>query len=522
MLNLKAGLLTYGCSILFLLAGYSNVTGQEATTILTSGNIITVDSERPKAESIAIRNNLILAVGSNEEIDAYRGKETKIIDLQGKTVVPGFIESHAHLTGIGRMLTNIDLTQATSWEEIVELVEAAVKKARPGEWIIGRGWHQSLWKTKPKPEFDGYPIHDQLSKISPNNPVYLTHRSGHMCFANEKAMNLAGVSRGTEAPEGGEIPRNREGDPIGVFRETAQGLISRALAKSREGMTKAELIREFENQVELAQRECLKYGVTTFCDAGMPSQDVLRLKNMIDKGKLDLRLWVMLRSSNAALKRDAPILRSISDYGQGRLHVGGIKQMVDGALGAHGAWLLEPYSDLPESTGLIVTPVETIRQTAQIAFENQLQLCVHAIGDRANREMLDLFEEYYQKAGDRKLRWRIEHAQHLHPDDIPRFGKLGIIASMQAIHCTSDGPFVPSRLGEERSSQGAYVWRSLLDSGAIIANGSDAPVEPVNPILGFYSTVSRQMKNGNVFFGEQRLTSMEALKSYTQIGRAHV
>ena len=502
--------------LLILLAGMQTPAfSQSKGVVLHNANVITVDSDHPSAEAVAIAEGKIVAVGSDKELESYRAKGFDFRDMNGKTIVPGFIESHAHLTGIGNMLTNLDLTKATSWEEIVELVEGAVKKAKPGEWIIGRGWHQSLWKTKPKPSFDGYPIHDQLSKISPNNPVYLTHRSGHMCFANQNAMTLAGVSRGTAAPAGGEIPRNGKGDPIGVFRETAQGLISRALSKSREGMTAADFKKEFENHVELAQRECLKYGVTTFCDAGMSVNDVQRLKSMVDQDKLDLRIWIMLRTGNTALKRGIPLLRGVKNYGGGRIHVGGIKQMVDGALGAHGAWLLEPYADLAESTGLVVTPVKTIKETAQIAFDNNLQLCVHAIGDRANREMLNLFEEYYKKAGDRKLRWRVEHAQHIDPDDISRFGKLGVIASMQAIHCTSDGPFVPSRLGEQRSREGAYVWRSLLSTNAVIANGSDAPVEPVNPLLGYFSTVTRKMKNGKVFFGEQKLNRMEALKTYT-------
>lgn len=489
--------------------------GQQVDWIIHNANVITVDESTPSAEAFAVSDGKILAVGSNAEMLRLKSEETQVLDANGKTIVPGFIESHAHLTGIGAMLTNLDLTKAESWEDIVKLVEGAAQKAKPGEWIIGRGWHQSLWKKKPQPSFDGYPIHDKLSKVSPNNPVYLTHRSGHMCFANEQAMRQAEVSRGTIAPEGGEIPRDKQGDPIGVFRETAQGLISRALSKSRAGMSVADLQQEFDKYVELAQRECLKFGVTTFVDAGMSVSDVLGLKRLVDQDKLDLRIWIMLRTSNAALKRGMPLVKPIKNYGGGRIHVGGIKQMLDGALGAHGAWLLEPYADLPESTGLVVTPVETIRKTAEIAYQNNLQLCVHAIGDRANREMLDLFEGFYKKAGDKKLRWRIEHSQHIDPTDIPRFGKLGVIASMQAIHCTSDGPFVPSRLGEDRSQHGAYVWRSLLETGAVIANGSDAPVEPIDPILGYYSTVTRKMKNGKVFFGEQKLNRLEALKTYT-------
>lgn len=483
--------------------------------ILINGVVITVDEKNPKGEAVAIKGDRILKIGDMAEILKLKTAGTRVIDLDGQLVVPGFIESHAHLTGVGRMLTQLDLTQDTSWTDIVRKVEAAAKKAKPGEWILGRGWHQSLWKQKPVPDFDGYPIHDQLSKVSPNNPVLLTHRSGHMSFANLSAMRAAGVSSGTVAPEGGEVPRNKKGEPIGVFRETAQGLVSRALSKSRENMTRAALVNEYNRYVELAQQECFRYGITTFCDAGISTNEVLQLKNLIDRDQLDLRVWVMLRGSNQQLVKTIPQVKKLKGYGGHRLDVGGIKQMVDGALGAHGAWLLEPYSDLPSSTGLVVTPIETIRQTAEIAFSNDLQLCVHAIGDRANREMLDLFESFYQKAGDRKLRWRIEHAQHLSLEDIPRFGKLGVIASMQGIHCTSDGPFVPNRLGEKRSQDGAYVWQSLLSSSAVIANGSDAPVEPLNPILGFYSTVTRKMKNGEVFYGEQKLSRMEALKSYT-------
>lgn len=512
----KIGPLAAIVIVALLISGHPDrVVGQEAELILFNGNVVTVDDQRPHVQAVAIIGDEIFRTGTDAEILKFRSDRTRVIDLHGKTVVPGFIESHAHLTGIGRMLTNLDLTGAESWDEIVEMVKEAVGKARPGEWIIGRGWHQSLWKKKPVPDYDGYPIHEALSKVSPNNPVYLTHRSGHMCFANERAMVLAGVSRSTVPPEGGEIPRDRKGDPIGVFRETAQGLIGRALAKSRSTMTAAELNREYEQYVLLAQKECLRFGITTFCDAGMSINDVLRLKQMADKGRLEMRIWIMLRSSNAALEAGIPRVREVKNYAAGRLHVGGIKQMVDGALGAHGAWLLEPYADLPESTGLVVTPVKTIRRTAELAREHGLQLCVHAIGDRANREMLDLFEEFYKRAGDQKLRWRIEHAQHLSPDDIPRFGELGVIASMQGIHCTSDGPFVPDRLGIERSRDGAYVWKSLLETGAVVANGSDAPVEPVDPILGYYSTVTRRMKNGKIFFGEQKLSRMEALRSYT-------
>lgn len=496
-----------------------NVVAQEADLVFVSGVIYTMDEEQPKVEAMAISKDRIVAVGTNAEMKEWIGDETKVIDLESKTIVPGFIESHGHLLGLGSLLMELNLTEATSWGEIVRLVEDAASRAEPGEWIIGRGWHQSLWDEKPVPDYDGYPTHQALSAVSPNNPVLLVHRSGHMSLANDKAMAEAGVSHSTKDPSGGEILRNETGNPIGVFRETAQGLIRQAHGKSRENMEVGELKLEFDRQVTLAEQECLKKGITTFVDAGSGASTVQRIAQRIENGQLDLRLWFMLRTSNAALRRDIPELKKYQGYGNHHLTVGGIKQMVDGALGAHGAWLLEPYTDLEESTGLVVTPVETIRETAEIALEHELQLCVHAIGDRANREMLDLFESFVARSkeedAERELRWRIEHAQHIHPDDIPRFAELGVIASMQAIHCTSDGPFVPERLGPLRSSNGAYVWQSLLESGAVVANGTDAPVEPIDPIACFYASVTRMMRNGSPFFPQQAMTREQALRSYT-------
>ena len=281
----------------------SELDAADADLILINGKVVTIDESIPTAEAIAIKDGKITKVGTTKEVLLEKSNGTKVMDLKGKLIVPGFIESHAHLTGIGTMLMNLDLTQTKSWDEIVDMVRIAADNAKPGEWIIGRGWHQSLWKNKPVPDFDGYPIHDKLSKISPNNPVLLTHRSGHMSFANQRAMLEAGVSRGTIPPEGGEIPRNRDGDPIGVFRETAQGLISRALTKSRSGMSVGDLNREFNKYVETAQRECLKFGVTTFVDAGMSVNDALRMKSLVDRDRLTMRTWIMLRTSNAALKK---------------------------------------------------------------------------------------------------------------------------------------------------------------------------------------------------------------------------
>ena len=283
-------------------------------------------------------------------------------------------------------------------------------------------------------------------------------------------------------------------------------------------MSAADQLARDRKILELADREALSKGVTSFQDAGSSFGTIDLMKQMVDEGAMGVRLWVMVREGNEA---EAPRLakyRTI-DYGAGHLTVRAIKRQIDGALGSRGAWLLEPYSDKPESTGLNTTSVDSIRETARLAIANGYQLCVHAIGDRANRETLNIFEEAFKANPDKKdLRWRIEHAQHLNAADIPRFGQLGVIASMQGVHCTSDAPYVPARLGDRRAEEGAYVWQKLMKSGAVVSNGTDAPVEDVNPIAGYYATVSRKSKDGKVFYADQRMSRAEALKSYTWNG----
>jgi len=292
-------------------------------------------------------------------------------------------------------------------------------------------------------------------------------------------------------------------------------LISRALAEYRAHRPPTELVSEARHQAGLAARECLSKGITTFQDAGSPLQVVDLLRSMTDEDKLGLRLWVMLRTSDAIL---APNLRKYYTIGADDDHftVRAIKRMMDGALGSRGAWMLEPYADLPNSFGLPTEDPGEIRKTAELAIANGYQLCVHAIGDRANREVLNIFEAVFKEHPEKKdLRWRIEHAQHLNAADIPRFAALGVIASMQAIHCTSDAPFVLQRLGPKRAEEGAYVWQKLMKSGAVVSNGTDTPVEDVDPIACFYASVSRKLKDGSVFFPDQRMSREEALRSYT-------
>lgn len=488
---------------------------EPADLVLRNGRIVTVEDATPEAQALAVRGDTIVAVGTNDEIAAHVGPATNVIDLAGQLAVPGLIEGHGHFTGIGQAKMGLDLMAVKSWDEIVAMVADAVKQARPGQWIVGRGWHQEKWDAPPVPNVEGFPTHDAVSKVSPDNPVLLVHASGHATFANAKAMQLANLTRATPNPPGGEIVKDSRGNPIGVFKETAGGFVRRAMAEAMAKRTPDEVAADERRQLDLAIQEVLSKGITTFHDAGASFETIDLMKQYVQEGRLGVRLWVMIREPNDRLAR------RIADYkivnmGDKRLTVRAIKLTLDGALGSRGAWLLEPYSDLPTSTGLNTVPVNVARETAKIAAEHGFQFCVHAIGDRANRETLDIFEETFKAHPDRTdWRWRVEHAQHLDPADIPRFGRLGVIAAMQGVHCTSDAPYVIARLGEKRAEEGAYVWQKLMKSGAIVANGTDAPVEDVNPIASFYSSVSRRLKDGSVFYGDQRMSRLEALKSYT-------
>lgn len=477
-----------------------------ADLVLMGGNIVTVDDEQPGGEALAVKGGRILAVGTDAEIDAYVGSATEVVELDGATAIPGFIEAHGHYMGVGRSTLQLDLMDVENWDEVVAMVEAAVAEAEPGELIAGRGWHQEKWDRRPEPNVDGLPFHSSLSAVSPDNPVILRHASGHATFANARAMELSGIDAGTADPPGGEIVRDADGNPIGAFRETASGLLGPA--------TRGAEPPEPRRVALLAQEEAFGKGITSFQDAGSGYGTVDLWESMVDDGSLKIRMYVMLRTSNESLAQQMDDYRVVG-YGGDRLTVRAIKRSIDGALGSHGAWLLEPYDDLPSSTGLNTTPPEEIRETARLAAEHGYQLCVHAIGDRANRETLDIFEEAYEAYGLEDPRWRVEHAQHLHPDDIPRFGELGVIASMQGIHATSDGPWVEPKLGAQRAEEGAYVWQRLMGTGAVIANGTDAPVEDVDPIASYYATVSRMMNTGERFYPDQRMSRMEALESYT-------
>jgi predicted amidohydrolase YtcJ len=483
--------------------------------VLRNGKIATVDAAKPEVQAIAIRGDRIAAVGSNDEIQVFIGAGTEVIDLAGQFAIPGIIEGHGHLMELGEFKTGLDLTEAKSWDDIVGIVRDAVAKAKPGEWILGLGWHQEKWTVKPAPNVEGFPVHDALSRVSPGNPVLLIHASGHASFVNAKAMEAAKITDSTPNPKGGEILKDKSGRPIGLLRETADELATKALLEWRSKKTADENRADARRRIQLAVEEALANGVTSFQDAGSDFNTIDAIKESLNNGDLRVRLWVMVRDSNDNLKLKLPAYKAIGP-GDGFLTIAAIKKTIDGALGSRGAWLLEPYSDLPNHTGLNTTSIEEIEGAAQIALENGVQLNVHAIGDRANLAVLDIFERAFRSRPDlTDLRWRIEHAQHLNPTDIPRFAQLGVIASMQGIHATSDAPFVVARLGQKRAGEGAYAWRKLLDSGAIVSNGTDTPVERINPIANFYASVTRKLKDGSTFFPDQRMTREEALKSMT-------
>jgi hypothetical protein len=496
-------------------AASAALSAEPADLVLLNGKIVTMDDKGTVAEALAINGDRIVAIGTNDGISQFLGDKTRTIDLRHRLTIPGFIEGHGHFVGLGESKMMLDLRLAKTWKDVTDQVARAVRSSLPGQWIIGRGWHQEKWVEPAIPNVDGYPVHSGLSAVSPYNPVLLTHASGHMCFANSKAMELAGVDVSTRDPSGGEIVRDSVGNPIGVFRETAQAIITRARAASERTTSGEQRQLHILKSIELATQECLKNGVTSFHDAGSSFETIDIFKQLAAAGDLQVRLWIMVRDSNDRLAHELPRYRMIG-HGNNFLTVRAIKRSIDGALGPHGAWLLAPYEDLSGSAGLNTTAVESIIKTAEIAVQHDFQLCVHAIGDRANRETLNIFAETFRAfPSDDARRWRIEHAQHLHVDDIPRFAKLGVIASMQGIHCTSDAVYVVQRLGQRRAAEGAYVWRDLLDSGATVINGTDAPVEDLSPIECFYATVTRRLPSGVTFFPEQRMTRTEALRSYT-------
>ena len=490
--------------LLAALIGTPSAQTPPADLIFHNAKIYTADDARPRAEAIAIRGDRIAAVGSSADVLKMKGDATKVVDARGAAILPGLHDAHGHFSGLGASLQVLRLRGTASWEQIVGMVRRRAASARPGEWIQGRSWDQNDWPVKE------FPSHEMLSNAAPNNPVYLTRVDGHAAMVNKAALDAAGVTKDTKDPEGGRIIRDAQGNPTGVLVDKAMGLVSREIPRVNAA--------QLEEQILLADAEARKLGLTMVHDAGANTEVVDAYKRLIDAGKLQTRLYVMLRGPMEMLKPHFAA-GPIANYGNHHLAVRAVKISADGALGSRGAALLEPYSDEPGNTGLLVNPPEEVYAQTLAASKAGFQMCVHAIGDRANRMVMDTFERVQKEVpGSRDLRMRNEHSQILDAAEIPRFAKLNVIASMQATHATSDLPWASTRLGPARVEEGGYVWQKLLKSGAIIANGSDFPVEEPNPMLGFYASITRQDPSGNPPNGwqpDQRLSREETLRSFT-------
>ena len=495
--------------ITFILFGCES---NDADLIIENGTIYTMNDLNPIIEAVAVKNGKIIGLGSKSHIKSFESKNTKTLDLKGYTMTPGLIEGHGHFMGLGYSKMRLDLSTIANYNELVDMVADAVSNAKPGEWILGRGWHQSKWDTKPLDLVKGFQTHNKLSQVSPDNPVWLKHASGHAAFGNAKAMEIAGVTAETEFGFGGEIIKDLKGNPTGVFNERAQGLVSRYVEEEGDG--------DSQRALQLAVKECLENGITSFQDAGSGTDAINSIREGLSKGELKVRLYVMLTSRDPELLKawykKGPEIGTGNDY----LTIRSIKLNADGALGSRGAWLLDDYRDRPGHFGMATQSMEYVYEVSKDGLANGFQVNTHAIGDRANREVLDQYQKVFNERPELALdhRWRIEHAQHIDPLDIPRFGKMGVIPSIQGIHMSSDRPWAIDRLGEKRIKDSAYVWRDLINTGAIIINGTDVPVEPINPIASLYASSTRQTLSGSPKGGyepSQKMTRLEALKSYT-------
>jgi predicted amidohydrolase YtcJ len=470
--------------------------------IVVNARIYTVDNARPMASALAIRNGRILFVGSDAEARTLAGAGTQVLDLGGRTVIPGMVDAHAHLTGLATSLLNVKLAGSLSYDEVIQRVVERGRTMKPGEWIQGRGWDQNRWPVKE------FPTHEALSRAFPNNPVVLVRVDGHALLANAMAMRLAGITAATKDPEGGRIIRLPNGDPSGVFVDNAEGLVSRHIPSLSDARLKDATIA--------AIAELNRWGLVGVHDAGEPRHVIETFEELAKENRYNLRNYVMVSDN----EKDIAYYTSRgpqSGLYDGHIWIRAIKTYADGALGSRGAALLAPYSDDPGDTGLLVSTPDHLEKVAEIGLRSGFQVNTHAIGDRGNRVALDAFEAALKAVPTADHRFRIEHAQVVSPTDIPRFAKLGVIPSMQASHQTSDMRWAEARVGPERI-KGAYAWRSFLNTGVIVPNGSDLPVEQVNPLISFHSAVTRQDSANwpeGGWYPEQVMTREEALQSMT-------
>jgi predicted amidohydrolase YtcJ len=479
-----------------------------ADLLLINGNVYTVTEKQAQAQAIAVKGDRIVFVGSNAAAKKYEGPKTRVIDLHGATVMPGMTDAHYHFIGVGQREMNLNLEGITNLEDFLAKVKARVDQAKPGEWVTGRGWIETFWKP---PVF---PTRWDLDKIAPNNPVFLTRADGHGAVANSAALKLGNVNKESKDPFGGQVLRDKDSrEPNGMLLDNAQAFVARQIPARTED--------DIDQAVVLANKRSVELGWTQVQDPGGSFDDVEHYKKLYGEGKLKIRIYKAVYGPGAQadrLLREGP---TIEAYGN-RLNVRAIKVVSDGALGSRGAALLEPYSDAPDSKGFLRVKEDELLPMLKSALAKGIQVETHAIGDYANRWVLDEYEKALKSvpAAQRKIaepRWRIEHSQIVNPTDIPRFAKLGIIPSMQPSHAIGDLHFVPSRIGIERT-KGAYAWNTFLKSGVIIPGGSDAPVERGEPMIEFYAAVARKDIrgfSGEGWHPEEKVTREQALKMFT-------
>ncbi len=497
-----AAVTTLAPTLLAAQSATPRATPPAADLIVTNARIYTVDDAHPFVSAMAVRDGRVQFVGSMREAMLLRGPSTRVLDAAGRTVIPGMTDAHAHLFGLGEFLHDIDLTDTRSYDQIVARVAEKVKDAPSGRWIKGRGWDQNKWGDT------RFPTHEALSRISPNNPVVLERVDGHAILVNAAAMKLAGVTAATKDPAGGRIERGANGEPTGVFVDNAMELVNRVVPPLSHD--------EARTAALAAIAESNKYGLTGLHDPGEPKVVLDLFEELAKAGQFNLRVYAMISDDSAALEhyfKRGPQSALYDDH----LWIRSIKLYADGALGSRGAALLDPYTDDPKNVGLLKSTQAHLTDVSTRALRNGFQVATHAIGDRGNRIALDAYQTALTTVPTLDHRFRIEHVQVLDHADVPRFAQLGVIPSMQAVHQTSDMYWAPTRLGYARTL-GAYAWRSLLNTGVIIPNGSDFPVERVNPLYSFHAALSRQDDNSwppGGWFPEQMMTRDEALKAMT-------
>ncbi|MCA1799677.1 MAG: amidohydrolase, partial [Xanthomonadaceae bacterium] len=457
-----------------------------ADKVLINADILTMDPENPRAQALAIRDGVFVAVGSNEKIRNHIGATTEVIDMRGQTIVPGLTDSHYHLRGVGERELTLNLAGARSLDAMLAQLKEYADAHPDAPWITGRGWIETHYEPQV------FPTREDLDTVVPNRPVYLTRADGHAGVANTRALQIARVGRGTRPPDGGDILRNERGDPTGMLIDNAQRLVTRHIPSD----TGIDMTEALKVGGEVAQRQ----GWSGVHSIVSDWDEVEALRALYQEGQMPIRNYVAIRWPSEGAERLLNEGPTILDAFDGKLTVRAIKINLDGALGSRGAALFEPYADDPNNTGLLTHQPAELRPVLERALRNGVQVWTHAIGDRANHIILDLYEEAFQRVPveERAVadpRWRIEHAQHLIPEDIARFAELGVIASMQPSHAIGDLHFAPARLGMERLKY-AYAWRSLLDAGAIIAGGSDAPVEVGEPRIELHGATTRTDLSG--------------------------